>query len=49
VATLGCENLRLLRPKGLAVTQKRRFTPVNGYKTPKFEEIIVDEKTANLV
>ena len=29
--SLCCENLRLLRPEGLAMTQKRRFATVNSY------------------
>ena len=30
--SLRAKNLRLLRPKGLAMTQKRRFALVNNYK-----------------
>jgi hypothetical protein len=29
------QKLRLLRPKGLAMTQKRCFAPVKGYKNAK--------------
>jgi hypothetical protein len=37
--SLCCENLRLLRPKGLAMTKKRRFATVNGYK--KIRQVFV--------
>ncbi|MCK4294996.1 MAG: hypothetical protein KAY65_17490, partial [Planctomycetes bacterium] len=30
--SLCCENLRLLRPKGLTMTQKRNLCPLNRYK-----------------